>query len=110
MLVPTIAILLQALADDAIQFLRQARIQSHRGRGRAIQDAVEDLSRRVAMEWRPARRHLVQDDAEREQVSARVQLLTAYLLGRHVRDRSRYTPRARLADSGGGGPSRFVTA
>ena len=52
----------------------------------AIEDAVEDHRRRVAGETLPAGRHLVEHDAEREQVGARIEILAARLLGRHVGD------------------------
>ena len=50
------------------------------GGGIAIQDRVEDHGRRVALECLLARRHLVQDDAEREQVASLVEILAARLL------------------------------
>ena len=56
--------------------------------GGAVQDRVEDRRRGRATERQRARRHLVQHDAEREEVGARVELLAARLLRRHVRDRA----------------------
>ena len=49
----------------------------------------------VARERQRAGRHLVEHDAEREQVGARVELPAARLLGRHVRHRAQRRPRHR---------------
>ena len=47
----------------------------------AVQNAVEDDRRRVARKTDPPGGHLVEHDAEREQVGARVQVFGARLLG-----------------------------
>ena len=109
-LIAKLPILFQALADDALQFLRQPGIQSSHRRGRAIQDAVEDQPHAVAVKrWR-ARGHFVQHDAEREQVGAGVKVLRSHLLGRHVRDRSKRAPRTRQAVDRRHGRRGVITA
>ncbi len=52
------------------------------------QDRGEKLGRGVAQERTAARRHLVQDHAEREQIGAMVDRLPLDLLRRHVGDRA----------------------
>ena len=51
------------------------------GRGSRLQNGVEDDRRRRTLERPLTGRHLVQDDAEREKIGARVELLTSRLLG-----------------------------
>ena len=90
-LVATLSFLFQAAFNDAFQFVRQPGIQVSQRRRRAIQNAVEDQPRAVAVKrWRTSR-HFVQHHAEREQVGAGIQVLCPYLLGRHVGDRSQRT-------------------
>ncbi len=60
-----------------------------RGRERIpVQDRVEDDRGRLARERQRARRHLVEDRPEREEVRAGVRELPARLLGGHVRHRA----------------------
>ena len=65
---------------------RDRRVDRARRRGIAIEDAVEHDGRGVAGEALAAGGHLVQHDAKREQVRARIQFLAARLLRRHVGD------------------------
>ena len=51
-------------------------------------DAGHDLRRVRTAEWPPSGGHLEQDRPQRENVAPRIQLVSANLLGRHVRDRS----------------------
>ncbi len=92
-------VLLQGLVEDSLEPLRQARSQSHRGFRSPVQDLIEDRSRGSAGERRRSCRHLVEHDAEREQVRPPVQLLAQHLLGRHIGHRTRRRP--------GGGQRRF---
>src|SRR6185295_349378 len=92
-LVAKAAILLQALADDLLEFRRHVGIQLRGGRGRAIQNAVEDQSRADTRKRHRTGRHFVQDDTEREQIRAGVEVLSADLFRRHVGDCSEWTSR-----------------
>jgi hypothetical protein len=74
-----VAILLQRFIDDPFEFGRHVRIQPHRRYGSAFQNGVEDQPRSVASKRQCARAHLVQHRSEREQVRARVEILTSNL-------------------------------
>lgn len=91
-LVAELAILHQTLADDVLEFRRHLGIELHSGRRRAIQNRVEDQSRAVTVKGHRPGCHLVQHNAEREQIGAGVEVLRPHLLGRHVRHRSERTP------------------
>ena len=54
--------------------------------GSAIEDGFEDQSAGVAAEWKRARRHFVEDDAEGKEVAAGIDFFAAHLFGRHVGD------------------------
>jgi hypothetical protein len=60
---------------------RHVGVQLHRRRRLAVEDGVEHHGRRGAMERLLAGGHLVEHEAEREQVRARVELFAARLLG-----------------------------
>ena len=94
-LVAQLGALLQRFIDDAFELRRDARVQPDRRRGRLVDDGIGDRSRAVAREWQDARGHLIEDDAEAEEVGARVQLFAQRLLRRHVGDRSHRRPRRR---------------
>ena len=51
-----------------------------------MEDGIEDRTRTVAAKRQCTRRHLVQDDSEREKVGAMVEFLAPDLLRRHVGD------------------------
>ncbi len=110
MLIAQLAILLQALGDDAVEFRRNVRIQSPRRGGPAIENGVKNQSRAVALERRGARRHLVQHRAEREQIGAGIDRLGPHLFGRHVRHRPQDTPGTGQLRRPGDGCRRFPTA
>ena len=113
-----VGILLERLVQDALQRDGQARIELLRRRGRGMQDPVEDERRCRGGKRSHPRRHLVQHDAEREQIRARVELFAPRLLRRHVQDRAHGAARARqvvfLEGVGprrnGGGAHRFGDA
>src|SRR5579859_4869394 len=86
MLVAEIAVFLKALGDDAFEFWREIGIQAHRRGGSCVENGLEDDARAFTAEGKSACRHLVEDGAEREQVSASVEFLGADLLGRHIGD------------------------
>ena len=90
--VPALPVLLQALADDALELRRHAlarRPQLDRCR---VADLVDRLGGGVADEREPARRQLVEDDAQAEEVGASVEVLAQGLLGAHVGHRAHHDP------------------
>ena len=88
MLITQVAILLQSFIDDAFEFNGNFRIQAHRGGRRLVQDRVKNVARTFSAERHRARYHLIENRAEREEIGARVQLLAAHLLRRHVSHRA----------------------
>jgi hypothetical protein len=86
-LIPGVAILLERLQDDAIELRRDAGLDLRRRQRRLRQQALENGGRRRALERQLPGGHLVEHDAGGKQVAARVDLLPARLLGRHVRHR-----------------------
>ena len=86
---PAIArLLLEALVDDAFELARDFRVELAR---RHVTHQPDLVHRRVGLvldERLLAREHLIQQDAEREDVAARVELVAEHLLGRHVRGRA----------------------
>jgi hypothetical protein len=74
-------ILLDRLGDDRAQWLRYL----HRQRlGLVVHDGVHEVELGGAVERPAARQHLVEHDAEREDVAARVEHAARDLLGRHI--------------------------
>src|SRR5215204_2758864 len=85
-LVAVAAVFFDRPADDALELRRNIRVELD-GRLRfTIEERVEDDRRGISAEGAPPRRHLIKDDAEREQIGARVELLASGLLRRHVGD------------------------
>ena len=87
-LIPDLPVFLQRLRDDVFQVRRQIRIQADQRGWRPVQDGIEDGPGGVPLERKESGRHLVQQNAERKQVSASVQRLSQHLLRRHVGDRA----------------------
>ena len=77
-------ILVERLQHHLLEFGRQIGAIGRDGRRLAVQDGVEDDGRRPSRERLLAGHHLVEDQAEREDVGARIERLSACLLGRHV--------------------------
>src|ERR1019366_9613536 len=75
-----------------LQLRRKRRIQLPSGSRRVFEDGVVERHRRVPGEWLEAGGHFVEHQAERKQVRAYIQLLTPYLLRRHVACRSHRHP------------------
>jgi hypothetical protein len=84
MLVAQIAIFLERAVDDVFELGGKPGIETHRGRGCAVQDLVENDSRSLAAKWNHSRRHFVEDDAEGEQIGAGIERLAPHLFGRHI--------------------------
>jgi hypothetical protein len=75
------AILLERLGDEAFQLVRNLAIHTPGRGGRRVENGIDDHNRCAAGERLTPRRHLVEDDAEREQIRAGVERLAAGLLG-----------------------------
>ena len=60
----------------------------------AVEDGFRDKARTGSLKGQLPRGHLVENDAEREQIRATIQCLGPYLLGRHVGHGSQSYPRA----------------
>jgi hypothetical protein len=87
-LVAKVAVLFDRLEDHAFQLFRQLR-PDFAGRPRLlVENRRSDDGTRRACECRSSGRHLVEHQPEREQVGPRVNVFTAQLLGRHVRNRA----------------------
>src|SRR5262245_15416314 len=63
-----------------------------------MHDRVSDRDRMLTTKRTLASQHLVENDAERPEIGAVVNLVSLYLLGRHVRDGSKRRPWVREAD------------
>ena len=77
-------ILFDRLEDHIVQPRRDGRLHAGRRRRLLVQNRGRDDGAGRAGECRPPDRHLVQHQAEREQIGSRVELFAAQLLGRHV--------------------------
>ena len=81
-------ILLEAVADDALETRRDVLVGDGKIRRILAQDRRHRVRGRVAVECALARQHLVEDRPEGEDVAAGVGGLAADLLGRHVAERA----------------------
>ncbi len=88
MLVAKVAVLLERLVDDALQFGRDIGIQTNGGSRGTFENGVKDYSRRVTSERHGACGHLVENSAEGEQVGSGIELFSFRLLGRHISHRA----------------------
>ena len=79
-LIAQVAVFLQSLVDDPLQFGRHSGIQTQGLDGRRIQDGFENLRGTAAMERERTCRHLVEDSTEREQITARIEFFASSLL------------------------------
>jgi hypothetical protein len=87
-LIAQFAILFERFGDDAIEFRGNRRVERARRRRLAIEDPVEDDRGRGTGKARSSGCHLVQDHPEGEKIGAWIKILTARLLGRHIRNRA----------------------
>src|SRR5262249_6529103 len=86
--VALLGVLGEAALDDPSQGGRSFRVQLSDGLGLLSQDRDERLGAGLPVEGALARRHLIEDRAERELVGAEVEWLTSRLLRRHVARRA----------------------
>ena len=87
MLVTKVAVSLQALFDDPLQFVGNVGIELNRRYGSVLHDGKKQDTCGIALKRHFAGRHLVERHSKREQVEARIHWLTECLFGRHVRHR-----------------------
>ena len=83
-LVAELPTLVERLLNDLLETRGKIRANGTRRHRFVVQDRRRDDRARGPSERRPARRHLVEDQAEREEIRARVERLAAQLLRRHV--------------------------
>ena len=97
---PFLAILLQAVPDDAIE--REGEVPPRLGERRRFlpEDRRHRVARRLLPERPLAREQLVEDRPEREDVRAVIHGKPAHLLGRHVPDRPHHGPGLRVPGHG----------
>ena len=69
-LAPQLAVLLQSLVEDRLQLRRQPGFSWTGDARHLVQNRFKDDCGRGSRERLPARRHLIQHDAEREQIGA----------------------------------------
>ena len=75
------AIFLQGFVDDALQIGGHVGIEAHRRDGGCVENGFEDLGGTAAVKGERAGRHLVENDAEGEEIGAGVEIFGARLLG-----------------------------
>ena len=83
---PRLAVFRQRLAHEVLQRLRRFGEVSRERRRLLVEDGDDGVARRLTTEGDAPRQHLVEHDAERPDVCARVHLAARRLLGRHVAD------------------------
>ena len=87
MLVAEIAVLLNGLIDDALEFFRDFTVETHRCHRSTMQDGVKDSSGGISFERQKSCRHFIDDSTEGKQIAANIKWFAERLLGRHVRNR-----------------------
>ncbi len=94
-LVAECRVLFQRLAGNGLDLTGNAvAVLAHR-LGVAVEDAIRDVGHRVAGERQAPGEHLVEHDAEGEDVGALIDVAAAKLLGRHVVQRADHRSRQR---------------
>ena len=83
-LVAIFDVLFQRLEHDALELLRDVRVERRRRDDLDVADLLQGREVALADEEALAGEHLVEHDAEREDVAAAVDGQPAHLLGRHV--------------------------
>ena len=91
-----VAVLLECLLQDVFE----VRWRVGDRRWIEMQNRRDDVARSVATKRRPAGGHLVEHDAEAEDVAARVDLQSPRLLRRHVLRRAHHEPGRRVRPDG----------
>src|SRR5256885_13046652 len=82
------AVFFECFIDDLLELRRNRGIQARGGRRRAIENGLKNHAGSVSYEGLFAGGHFIEDEPERKQVGAFVQLFAADLLRRHVGHRA----------------------
>ena len=90
-----VAIFFEGFVDDAFEIGGNLRIEAHRRERGAPQDAVKNSRGGVALEWKSARGHFIENNTERKQIAAGIESLAERLLGGHVGDGAHGAARTR---------------
>ena len=77
-------ILLEQFADDAFQFGGHVVVEAGNGFGLVVDDALNGVANIGSGKWQTFGQHLVEHDAEAEQIAAVIHLPADRLLGAHV--------------------------
>src|ERR1700730_3852779 len=88
MLVAELAVFLDGFVDDFFELWWDFGIEAGDRCGRTIENAIGDYAGGVAGKGGATGGHFVEDEAEGEEVGARVEFFATDLLGRHERDRA----------------------
>src|SRR6202041_3801827 len=83
-----VSVLLQGPADHLLQQRWDVGVDLYGIHWITVEDGFRDEGRAGALKGQPSRRHLIENDAEREQIRAAVQFLGPRLLGGHIENRS----------------------
>jgi hypothetical protein len=89
-------ILGQRLEHDRVEALGDRVVETRERRRIAVEDAIGDVGGGLALERQPAGQHLVEHDAQREQVRSRVEGAAPHLFRRHVGERAHHRAGLRL--------------
>src|SRR6266700_1248361 len=98
-LVAFVAMFCQRFAKNVRDFSRQSRIQGHDWRRFLINDFVERVNCRLALERTLAREHFIENHPKRKDIRAMIEYAPGSLLRRHVRYRPADYPRLGLCMS-----------
>src|SRR5271170_8132266 len=79
-----LAVFLQQLIEDVLELFRELGVEGDWRDGWVIEDLIEDYRGGGAAKWMVASGHLIEHNAQRKEVAARIERLAASLLRRHV--------------------------
>ena len=105
--IAVVRVLAQAAEDDAVELGGEVAPDHGHRPGLLVGDGVHGVERRLALEGELGRDHLVEDDAQREDVAAPVELLAAGLFGAHVAERAHDRAGDGLDAAAGQGPGEI---
>ena len=83
-LIAEIAVFLEELVENALEFRRNGAVQLHRRNGSGVQNVSKDDGGSGTWKRKRAGDHLIENGPKRKEVAARIENFTAGLLRRHV--------------------------